>query len=104
MKRRKILGAFGMLGIPGVSTSIYGTPISVSGPIVRSTEPLRLLLSDVDVPKSMMPLIISFGTVWERVLGNEKDKKNSNTTHPGFFRKMGFRSLFWMLEIKRSFS
>lgn len=89
MKRRKILGAFGMLGIPGVSTSIYGTPISVSGPIVRSTEPLRLLLSDVDVPKSMMPLIISFGTVWERVLGNEKDKKKFQYDPSGFLQENG---------------
>lgn len=89
MKRRKILGAVGMLGIPGVSTSIYGTPISVSGPIARSTEPLRLLLSNVDVPKSVMPLITSFGTVWERVLGNDEDKKKFQYDPAGFLEENG---------------
>ena len=91
MKRRKILGAMGIMGIPGIgkASSLYGTPVSVSGPLVRSSEPLRLMLSTINIPAQAIPLMTRFGAIWEGVLGNESEKRRFQRDPSGFLEDNG---------------
>jgi len=91
MRRRKILGAMGVMSIPGMgkASSLYGTPVSVSGAPPASYEPLRLMLSTIDVPSQSIPLMTRFGAVWERVLGNEFDKQRFQRDPSGFLEENG---------------
>ena len=92
MKRRKILGAMGVIGISGASsaaTSLYGTPVSVTGPIVRNTEPLRLMLDSVGIPQDAQPALLRFGQVWESVLGIPEEKQKFVRDPSGYLESHG---------------
>lgn len=91
MKRRQILGAIGTVALPlsSKASSLYGTPVSVSGPLQHTTEPLRVMLDTLSLPQETMPLILRFGNVWERVLGNEKDKQRFRYDPAGFLEENG---------------
>lgn len=85
MKRRSILGSLGLAGIPGLghgATSLYGTPVSVSGPLQQMLETIRL-------PVETLPLLMRFGQVWEKVLGNEADKQRFQDNAAGFLEQQG---------------
>lgn len=91
MRRRKILGGIGVMGIPGIgkASSLYGTPVSVSGPLARSSEPLRLLLDSINIPAQTMPLMTRFGAIWEGVLGNESDRRRFQRDPSSFLEENG---------------
>lgn len=95
MKRRSILGSLGSMGLIGVagaanSTSLYGTPVSVSGPISKtSNEPLKLLLGELNLPSKTIPLMAQYGQIWDKVLGNEIEKKKFHHDPAGYLRENG---------------
>ena len=81
----------GVMGIPGIgqASSLYGTPVSVSGPLARTSEPLRLMLGTIDVPAQAIPLLTRFGAIWEGVLGSESEKQRFQRDPSGFLEEYG---------------
>ncbi|WKB56174.1 hypothetical protein [Eleftheria terrae] len=92
MKRRRILGAIGTLGIPGVANAgrLYGTPASVTGPIVASANPpLRLSLDSASLPAGVADDLTIFGTLWGRVLGEPEERRRFHRDPGGYLLANG---------------
>lgn len=92
MERRRILGAIGTLGIPGLAQAgrLYGMPASVSGSVVGSgSAPMRLALETASVPPDVIQEVSVLGTLWERVLGTPEERKKFQRDPRGYMEANG---------------
>lgn len=93
MKRRNFLGiALGSLGIPKLATgtSLYGTPVSVVRRQLTSlNEPLRLSLTEANIPVGLWSDLSSLGTLWERVLTDPEEKTQFQRDPGGYLESRG---------------
>lgn len=95
MKRRSFLGiSISAMGVPVVSsgTSLYGTPVSVTGPVKLLTDDddtLRFTFSTTYIPESMLSKLSILSNLWRRVLGNQEDKQRFSKDPAHFLTSNG---------------
>jgi hypothetical protein len=90
MKRRAILGTIGIAVVPQTAgATLYGTPVSVTGPAQAAADVLRLPLSGADIPPSTMDDINRYRRLWSTVFTDAATRADFRRDPGIYLRRQG---------------